>query len=55
MVINEGTAYDTGGVYREIDADRKLVFAWGATAGWPERVTFVASLADVRRRIEGGA
>lgn len=26
-----------------------------ATAGWPERVTFVASLADVRRRIEGGA
>jgi uncharacterized protein YndB with AHSA1/START domain len=36
MVINEGTAYFTGGVYREIVPAEKLVFAWGATDGWPE-------------------
>ncbi len=36
MVINESTAYFTGGVYREIVPDEKLVFAWGATGGWPE-------------------
>ena len=35
MVINENTAYFTGGVYREIVPDEKLVFAWGATDGWP--------------------
>jgi uncharacterized protein YndB with AHSA1/START domain len=36
MVIDEDTAYFTGGVYREIVPDEKLVFAWGATDGWPE-------------------
>jgi uncharacterized protein YndB with AHSA1/START domain len=36
MVIDERTAYFTGGVYREIVPDEKLVFAWGATDGWPE-------------------
>jgi uncharacterized protein YndB with AHSA1/START domain len=36
MVIDESTAYVTGGVYREIEPDEKLVFAWGATDGWPE-------------------
>jgi uncharacterized protein YndB with AHSA1/START domain len=36
MIINEGTAYFTGGVYREIVPDEKLVFAWGATDGWPD-------------------
>lgn len=36
MVIDERTAYVTGGVYREIVPDEKLVFAWGATGGWPE-------------------
>jgi uncharacterized protein YndB with AHSA1/START domain len=36
MVIDEGTAYFTGGVYREIVPAEKLVFAWGATDGWPE-------------------
>lgn len=36
MVIDETTAYATGGVYREIVLDRKLVFAWGATDGWPK-------------------
>jgi uncharacterized protein YndB with AHSA1/START domain len=36
MVIDETTAYSTGGVYREIVPDRKLVFAWGAADGWPK-------------------
>jgi uncharacterized protein YndB with AHSA1/START domain len=36
MVIDEGTAFFTGGVYREIVQDEKLVFAWGATDGWPK-------------------
>jgi uncharacterized protein YndB with AHSA1/START domain len=35
MVIDEGTAYFTGGVYREIVRDERLVFSWGATDGWP--------------------
>ena len=30
------TTYFTGGVYREIVPDEKLVFAWGATDGWPQ-------------------
>lgn len=36
MIIDEETRYATGGVYREIVPDRKLVFAWGATDGWPK-------------------
>jgi uncharacterized protein YndB with AHSA1/START domain len=36
MVIDPETAYFTGGVYREIVPDEKLVFAWGATDGWPQ-------------------
>jgi len=36
MVISERTDYVTGGVYREIVRDEKLVFNWGATDGWPE-------------------
>ena len=36
MVINRSTIYMTGGVYREIVPDEKLVLAWGATGGWPE-------------------
>jgi len=36
MVIDQSTAYVTGGVYREIVRDEKLVFAWGATDGWPK-------------------
>ena len=36
MVIDESTAYFTGGVYREIVPDEKLVFAWGASDGWPQ-------------------
>jgi len=36
MHIDEDTAYFTGGVYIEIVPDEKLVFAWGATDGWPK-------------------
>jgi uncharacterized protein YndB with AHSA1/START domain len=36
MVISEQTSYYTGGVYREIVPDEKLVFSWGAVDGWPE-------------------
>ncbi len=36
MVIDPSTAYVTGGVYREIVPHERLVFAWGATGGWPE-------------------
>jgi uncharacterized protein YndB with AHSA1/START domain len=36
MVISATTAFTTGGVYCEIVPDEKLVFAWGATDGWPE-------------------
>jgi uncharacterized protein YndB with AHSA1/START domain len=36
MVIDDETAYFTGGVYREIVPDERLVFSWGATGGWPE-------------------
>jgi uncharacterized protein YndB with AHSA1/START domain len=35
MVIDEETSYFTGGVYREIVPNERLVFAWGATDGWP--------------------
>ena len=35
MIVDESTDYFTGGVYREIVPDEKLVFAWGATDGWP--------------------
>jgi uncharacterized protein YndB with AHSA1/START domain len=36
MVVDEDTAYFTGGVYREIVPGEKLVFSWGASDGWPE-------------------
>jgi uncharacterized protein YndB with AHSA1/START domain len=36
MVVDEDTSYVTGGVYREIVPDEKLVFSWGAAGGWPE-------------------
>jgi uncharacterized protein YndB with AHSA1/START domain len=35
MVIDETTNFVTGGVYREIVPGERLVFAWGATDGWP--------------------
>ena len=35
MVVDEKTTYITGGVYREIVPDERLVFSWGATDGWP--------------------
>ncbi|HEV8190304.1 MAG TPA: SRPBCC domain-containing protein, partial [Ktedonobacterales bacterium] len=36
MVINDNLQYFTGGIYREIVPGEKLVFTWGAAAGWPE-------------------
>jgi uncharacterized protein YndB with AHSA1/START domain len=36
MIIDESTQYATGGVYREITPNEKLVFSWGATDGWPK-------------------
>ena len=36
MVIDEDTSYVTGGVYREIVSNERLVLAWGATDGWPQ-------------------
>jgi uncharacterized protein YndB with AHSA1/START domain len=36
MIVDDDTAYYTGGVYREIVPDEKLVFSWGAAGGWPE-------------------
>jgi uncharacterized protein YndB with AHSA1/START domain len=36
MVIDENTSYATGGVYREIVPNERLVFSWGANGGWPE-------------------
>jgi uncharacterized protein YndB with AHSA1/START domain len=36
MVIDEDTSYFTGGIYREIVPNERLVYAWGATDGWPQ-------------------
>jgi uncharacterized protein YndB with AHSA1/START domain len=36
MVIDDDTSYFTGGIYREIVPNERLVFAWGATGGWPQ-------------------
>ncbi len=36
MVIDEETDFVTGGIYREIVPNEKLVFTWGATDGWPK-------------------
>lgn len=36
MVENAANQYMTGGIYREIVPMRKLVFAWGASGGWPD-------------------
>src|SRR5262245_23308654 len=36
MVIDADTSYFTGGIYREIVPYEKLVYAWGATDGWPK-------------------
>jgi uncharacterized protein YndB with AHSA1/START domain len=35
MVVDDETSYFTGGVYREIVPNERLVLAWGATDGWP--------------------
>jgi uncharacterized protein YndB with AHSA1/START domain len=35
MIVDETTAYPTGGVYREIVPNERLAFSWGAVGGWP--------------------
>lgn len=36
MIVNDETRYMTGGIFREIEPDKKLVFTWGAVDGWPK-------------------
>jgi uncharacterized protein YndB with AHSA1/START domain len=36
MVERPGKSYVTGGIYREIEAPRRLVFNFGAVGGWPD-------------------
>lgn len=36
MVIDNETSYITGGIYREIVKNERIVFTWGAPDGWPE-------------------
>jgi uncharacterized protein YndB with AHSA1/START domain len=36
MVESENRQYVTGGIYKEIVPHSRLVFAWGASGGWPE-------------------
>lgn len=36
MVESAERQYVTGGIYREIVPHRRLVFAWGASGGWPD-------------------
>lgn len=36
MIVDARTRYITGGIYREIQHDKKLVFSWGSIDGWPK-------------------
>ena len=36
MVERPGKSYVTGGIYREIEPPRRLVFNFGAVGGWPD-------------------
>jgi uncharacterized protein YndB with AHSA1/START domain len=36
MVESESRQYVTGGIYKEIVPHSRLVFAWGASGGWPD-------------------
>jgi len=57
MVIGETTEYFTGGVYREIVPGEKLVFAWGASDGWPnldpERLDESPLVTVTLKRVDG--
>ena len=39
MVEGPGKSYMTGGIYREIEVPRRLVFNFGAVGGWPDLST----------------
>lgn len=58
MVENGERDYMTGGIYREIVPQRRLVFYWGASGGWPDtdqpdrpEVTVELSPAGARTRM----
>jgi uncharacterized protein YndB with AHSA1/START domain len=53
MVIDDKTQYMTGGVYKEIVPNRKLVFAWGASGGWPNLDEGAGPLVTVELTPEG--
>ncbi|WP_052951493.1 SRPBCC family protein [Devosia soli] len=36
MIVSDELRYMTGGIFREIEPFRKLVFTWGAIDGWPK-------------------
>jgi len=36
MIVNDTLRYMTGGIFREIEPNRKLVYTWGAVDGWPK-------------------
>jgi len=36
MVVNDDLRYFTGGIYRELVPDERIVFTFGAEGGWPE-------------------
>lgn len=36
MVINDDLRYFTGGIYRELVPNERIVFTFGAIGGWPE-------------------
>ena len=36
MIVEDETRYMTGGIFRAIEPDKKLVFTWGAVDGWPK-------------------
>lgn len=36
MVLPGGENYVTGGVYRELVPNERIVFTWGAVGGWPD-------------------
>lgn len=47
MVINDDLRYFTGGIYRELVPDERIVFTFGAEGGWPELAGTAANDAPV--------
>lgn len=47
MVVNDDLRYFTGGIYRELVPDERIVFTFGAVGGWPELAGTAADDAPV--------